>query len=81
MSTDTLLRMLANENDEARTLYTKRIVGPGKKRGIAFREDWADPGVCAGPLPALFLRNCAQILYRSRHPLKLRAGTCDERGC
>ena len=75
MSADTLFRMLANENDVARTLYTKEIVGPGKKRGLAFREDWADPNVCAGPLPALFLRSCAQILYRSPHPLKLRLGS------
>ncbi|MGC6487943.1 MAG: c-type heme family protein [Planctomycetota bacterium] len=75
MSTDTLLRMLANENDVARTLYTKEIVGPGKARGIAFREDWAAPDVCAGPLPALFLRSCAQILFRSPHPLRLRLGS------
>ena len=75
MSADTLFRMLANEKDVARTLYTKEIVGPGKERGLAFREEWADPNVCAGPLPALFLRSCAQILYRSPHPLKLRLGS------
>jgi hypothetical protein len=75
LSTETLFKMLANENDVARTLYTKEIVGPGKKRGIAFREEWADEDVVAGPLPALFLRSCAQILFRSRHPLGLRLGS------
>lgn len=75
MSTDTLLRILANENDVARTLYTKEIVGPGKARGVEFREDWAEPDVCAGPLPAQFLRSCAQILFRSPYPLRLRLGS------
>ena len=75
LATETLFKMLANENDVARALYTKEIVGPGKKRGLAFREDWAEQDVVAGPLPALFLRSCAQILYRSQHPLKLRLGS------
>ncbi len=75
LATETLFKMLANENDVARALYTKEIVGPGKKRGLAFREDWAEQDVVAGPLPALFLRSCAQILFRSRHPLGLRLGS------
>ena len=43
-------------NEAARTIYTRRIVGGGLKAGLKFGEDWADPGVEKGPLPALFLR-------------------------
>jgi len=43
-------------NDTARRLYTSKIVGDGKKAGLAFGEDWTEPGVEKGPLPALFLR-------------------------
>ncbi|MDD9740408.1 hypothetical protein PVW47_11545 [Marinovum sp. SP66] len=43
-------------NDAARATYTARIVGPGGKAGLKFGEDWAEPGVDKGPLPALFLR-------------------------
>lgn len=66
-----LFMVLANENDTARTLYTDRIVGPGKEIGLAFREDWAEPAVVAGPLPALFLRRCAEILGQ-KSPVGLR---------
>ena len=72
---DTLFKMLANENDVARTLYTQEIVGPGKARGLEFREDWAQESVTAGPLPALFLRGCAEQLRRSPYPLELRLGS------
>lgn len=75
ISVDTLFEMLANENDVARTLYTKEVVGPGKARGLEFREDWARADVTAGPLPALFLRGCADRLRRSPHPLELRLGS------
>lgn len=43
-------------NDAARTIYTARVVGPGLKAGLKFGEDWSEPGVDKGPLPALFLR-------------------------
>lgn len=43
-------------NEVARTIYTKRIVGGGKAAGLKFGEDWQEPGVEQGPLPALFLR-------------------------
>ncbi|WP_147124741.1 c-type heme family protein [Shimia ponticola] len=43
-------------NDAARTIYTARIVGPGLKSGLKFSEEWSEPDVEAGPLPALFLR-------------------------
>jgi adenylate cyclase len=43
-------------NHAARAIYTERIVGVGLKLGLKFGEDWADPDVNKGPLPALFLR-------------------------
>ena len=43
-------------NHAARSIYTKRIVGVGLKQGLKFGEDWAEPDVEKGPLPALFLR-------------------------
>ena len=51
-----VLEMVAKENDVTRTLYTKAIVGKGKKQGMKFDEDWRKDDVEAGPLPALFLR-------------------------
>ncbi|SFK64539.1 c-type heme family protein [Shimia haliotis] len=49
-------------NDAARSLYTQKIVGNGKLAGLAFGEDWQEPGVEKGPLPALFLRLTAARL-------------------
>ncbi|WP_412554462.1 DUF3365 domain-containing protein [Shimia sp. MIT1388] len=46
-------------NDAARTIYTKRIVGGGLAAGLKFGEEWQEPGVEQGPLPALFLRATA----------------------
>ena len=43
-------------NQAARDVYTRDIVGPGLKSGLRFDEDWQQPAVEAGPLPALFLR-------------------------
>ncbi len=70
-----VLTMLAHENDVARTLYTKEIVGQAKPRGVEFREDWREPDVHAGPLPALFLRASAERVARSEHPLGLFLGS------
>jgi len=81
LTTRSLFMVLANENDIARSLYTEEIVGPGKKIGLAFSEDWADPAVLAGPLPAVFLRCCAEIISKkssimlrlaSDYPIELR---------
>ena len=72
---ETVLTMLAHENDVARTLYTKEIVGQAKPRGVEFREDWREPDVYAGPLPALFLRASAERVARSEHPLGLFLGS------
>lgn len=49
-------------NQAARDVYTKDIVGAGLKAGLAFGEDWQEPGVEKGPLPALFLRLTAAKL-------------------
>jgi hypothetical protein len=43
-------------NHAARAIYTERIVGVGLKMGLKFGENWAEPEVEEGPLPALFLR-------------------------
>lgn len=72
---DTVFRILAHENDVARTLYTQRIVGPGLTVGLAFSEDWQRDGVTAGPLPALFLRRSAERLVRSGSPIGLFLGS------
>ncbi len=67
--------LIAAENDAVRTLYTKSIVGAGKKAGLAFDENWKEKAVQAGPLPALFLRECALDLQRSPIPLGLYLGS------
>lgn len=68
--------IVARENDVARTLYTKAIVGEGKKKGLAFHEDWEKDEVEAGPLPALFLRGIAgDIRKKGEVPLGLFLGS------
>ena len=62
-------------NDAARFIYTKQIVGPGSKAGLKFGEDWADPGVEKGPLPALFLRLVAGRMETKPEPLGLYLGS------
>ena len=62
-------------NDAARMIYTKRIVGAGSSSGLAFSEDWAEPGVDKGPLPALFLRLAAQRLEAKPTRLSLYLGS------
>jgi hypothetical protein len=70
-----LFDVLAAENDAVRGLYTREIVGPGKKAQLAFDEEWSKPSVQAGPLPALFLRGVAQQLERSPVPVSLFLGS------
>ncbi len=62
-------------NDAARRIYTERIVGPGIKSGLKFGEDWAEPGIAKGPLPALFLRLAAQRLEHKPKRLSLYLGS------
>jgi len=61
----TLFRMLSEENNQHRGLYTRGVVGPGLKSGLKFDERWEEEGVEAGPLPALFLRATARELERT----------------
>ena len=62
-------------NDTARRIYTKRIVGDGKERGLEFGEDWAEPSVDKGPLPALFTRMVASRMETKPSPLGLYLGS------
>ena len=62
-------------NAAARHIYTSRIVGPGLKSGLRFGEDWAEPDVDKGPLPALFLRLVAQRLEAKPTRLGLYLGS------
>ncbi|KQB42150.1 DUF3365 domain containing protein [Flavobacterium daejeonense] len=74
-SVDEVLEMVAKENDVTRTLYTKAIVGEGKKQGMKFDEDWRKNEVEAGPLPALFLRGIATSIKKGDVPLGLYLGS------
>ncbi len=74
-SVEEVLEMVAHENDVTRTLYTKAIVGGGKKQGLKFDEDWQDDEVEAGPLPALFLRGVSADIRKSPVPLGLYLGS------
>ena len=69
------LEIVARENDIARKLYTKGIVGPGKKAGIKFHEDWRKDDVEAGPLPALFLRGVSSSIAKGPVDLGLYLGS------
>ena len=75
-SVEEAFKMVAKENDVARTLYTKAIVGAGKKQGLKFDENWEKDDVMAGPLPALFLRGIsADIQQKGVVPLGLYLGS------
>jgi len=64
-----MLTLLQAENAAARAIWTKEIVGEGKKVGLKFDEHWRDADLEAGPLPALFLRETAKSMEKS--PLRL----------
>jgi hypothetical protein len=70
-----VFRILAVENDTMRALWAADIVGAGVKAGLQFKEKWRDPDVAAGPLPALFLRESATALQKTRIPLGLFLGS------
>lgn len=75
-SIEEAFEIVAAENDVARTLYTKAIVGAGKAQGLKFHEDWEKDEVEAGPLPALFLRGIAgDIRKKGEVPLGLFLGS------
>jgi hypothetical protein len=70
-----VFRMVASENAIVRGLWTVDIVGAGVKSGLKFSEKWRQPDVDAGPLPALFLREAATALQKTRVPLGLFLGS------
>ena len=70
-----MFRIIAAENDAARGMYTKDIVGAGMKAGLDFSEKWRETDVVAGPLPALFLREAATAIQKSKVPLGLFLGS------
>ena len=71
----TVFEIIAAENDAVRSMYTREIVGKGKKQGLKFDENWRDVSVHAGPLPALFLRETAGSVSKSPVPLGLFLGS------
>ena len=72
---DKALSIMEAENDIVRGLWTKEIVGAGKKAGLKFDEDWREKEVDAGPLPALFLRETATSLEKNPIQLSLYLGS------
>src|SRR5262245_40409795 len=70
-----VFRILAAENDAARALWTAEMVGAGSKVGLKFHEKWRDADVQAGPLPALFLRESATAVQKSKVPVGLFLGS------
>jgi len=70
-----VLEILNEENRLTRELYTKEIVGHGKKAGLKFDENWRDADVYAGPLPAQFLRGVANRLEKSPVTIGLYLGS------
>ncbi|MCP5006305.1 MAG: DUF3365 domain-containing protein, partial [Planctomycetes bacterium] len=72
---ETVFRIVSTENDIIRALWTKEVVGQGRKVGLKFSEDWDDKGVEAGPLPALFLRLASTSLEKNSVRLSLFLGS------
>jgi hypothetical protein len=70
-----LFDILAAEQAIARTIYTAQIVGPGIKNGLQFSEQWTDPDVEAGPLPALLLREVSAEMQRNGSNVGLFLGS------
>lgn len=67
--------MLEAENDAARAVWTEDIVEHGMEHGFSFGENWRDPSIDAGPLPALFLRETARHIERNAPGLRLFLGS------
>jgi len=72
---ETAFKIIAQQQSVARTLYTSEIVGPGKKAGLKFGENWKDDGAQEGPLPALLLRETAGNITRTQVPIGLFLGS------
>jgi adenylate cyclase len=72
---ETALKVVAMENATIRAMWTKDIVVAGGPAGFSFGEDWENPEVEKGPLPALFLRKTAANLQKTSVPLSLFLGS------
>lgn len=70
-----MFHILAAENNAARGLYTKDIVGAGMKSGMKFSEKWRETDEVSGPLPALFLREAATWIQKTPIPLGFFLGS------
>jgi len=70
-----MFSVLQAENAAVRAMWTKEIVGEGKKVGLKFDEHWRDADLEAGPLPALFLRETAKSMEKSPVRLSLFLGS------
>jgi len=70
-----LFDILAQEQDIARMIYTKQIVGPGIKAGLKFSENWEQKEVEAGPLPALLLREVSHNMQKNGSNIGLFLGS------
>ena len=68
-------KIVTAENDAARLIYTREIVGEGSKQGLKFEEHWQDLEIIAGPLPAQFLRETSRSLEKNPVPLGLFLGS------
>ncbi|MGZ8189615.1 MAG: c-type heme family protein [Methylococcaceae bacterium] len=70
-----MFTLLQAENAAARSIWTREIVGAGKKVGLKFDEHWRDSDLEAGPLPALFLRETAKSMEKTPVRLSLFLGS------
>ena len=70
-----MFNLVQSENAVARLIWTREIVGEGKKVGLKFDEHWRDADLEAGPLPALFLRETAKSMEKSPVRLSLFLGS------
>jgi hypothetical protein len=75
ITVDRVFTLVEAENDAARALWTREIVGAGQPVGLSFSEDWREAGEEAGPLPALFLRETAKNLEKDPVRLSLFLGS------
>lgn len=75
ISINEAFKILDAENHTVRALWTKEIIGEGKKQGMNFSEHWKDKDSEAGPLPALFLRETAKNLEKKPGRLSLFLGS------
>src|SRR5688572_27914835 len=72
---ESALALLDAENAAIRAMYTREIVGPGTRQGLAFREDGKKDEVHAGPLPAMMLRETSNRLQIKMPELGLFLGS------